>query len=86
MVAADTAAYEPMYRRCPVQLLIKEWVNRTATVMTENGQVLWTFSSLAAARAACREWQALSGDEPVTCLEESVPACAAGWQRCPPPQ
>jgi hypothetical protein len=66
-----------------VKLIIKEWVNRTATVMTENGQVLWTFSSLAAARTACREWQALSGDEPMTCREESILAtpplaCAAG--------
>ena len=60
-----------------MKLVIKEWVNRTATVMTENGQVLWTFSSLADARAACRQWQALSGDEPMTCREESFLAAGA---------
>jgi hypothetical protein len=53
-----------------VRLLIKEWDNRTATIMTENGQVLWTFSSIQDARLACREWQTLSGAEPVSCQEE----------------
>jgi hypothetical protein len=53
-----------------VRLIIKEWVNRTATIMTENGQVVWTFSSLQDARNACREWHALSDSESVTYEEE----------------
>jgi hypothetical protein len=66
-----------------VRLFIKEWVNKTATIMTENGQVVWTFSSIQDARTACREWQTLSDAEPVTCLEEisggqEQLACAAG--------
>jgi len=66
-----------------VRLFIKEWVNRTATIMTENGQVVWTFSSLQDARTACREWQALTGSEPMTFVEEVIcappeVACAAG--------
>lgn len=66
-----------------MRLFIKEWVNKTATIMTENGQVVWTFSSIQDARTACREWQALSDAEPVTYLEEGSGrleqfACAAG--------
>ena len=36
---------------------IKEWPNKTATIMTEDGQVVWTFSSMEEARRACHEWQ-----------------------------
>ena len=39
-----------------MRVVIKEWPNRTATLMTEIGQVVWTFSSAEHARAACREW------------------------------
>ena len=39
-----------------MRIVIKEWPNRTATIMTEIGQVVWTFSSADQARAACREW------------------------------
>jgi len=39
-----------------MRMVIKEWPNRTATIMTEIGQVVWTFSSTEQARAACREW------------------------------
>jgi hypothetical protein len=45
-----------------MKVLIKEWPNRTATIMTENGQVVWTFSSVAAARTACQEWQDLNAE------------------------
>jgi hypothetical protein len=45
-----------------VKVIIKEWPNRTATIMTGNGQVVWTFSSVAEARTACREWQDLNAE------------------------
>jgi len=38
---------------------IKEWANNTATLMTDNGQVLWTFPSKAEACMVCREYYAL---------------------------
>jgi hypothetical protein len=46
-----------------VKLYIKEWPNKTATLMTDNGQVVWTFSSLAEARNVCRAWCRLSPEE-----------------------
>jgi len=45
-----------------MRVVIKEWPNRTATLMTEIGQVVWTFSSAEHARAACREWFRYTGD------------------------
>jgi len=38
---------------------IKEWENRTATLMTDTGQVLWTFPSKAEAYEVCREYYAI---------------------------
>lgn len=35
---------------------IKEWPNKTATLMSENGTVLWTFHSVEQAQEVCREW------------------------------
>ena len=48
-----------------MKVYIREWPNKTATVMTGNGQVVWTFSSVAEARRACLEWQSISTSEPV---------------------
>ena len=48
-----------------MQVFIKEWPNKTATIMTGNGQVVWTFSSVPEARKACREWQSISTAEPI---------------------
>lgn len=46
-----------------MRIVIKEWPNRSATIMTEIGQVVWTFSSAELARAACREWfRTVSGE------------------------
>ncbi len=38
---------------------IKIWPDNTATLMTQWGQVLWTFPNPDEAMAACREWYAL---------------------------
>jgi hypothetical protein len=48
-----------------MKVFIKEWPNKTATIMTGNGQVVWTFSSVMEARKACREWHAIRSAEPV---------------------
>lgn len=48
-----------------MKVFIKVWPNNTATVMTDNGQVLWTFSNVAEARKACREWHSINATEPV---------------------
>jgi hypothetical protein len=48
-----------------MRVYIKEWPNKTATVMTGNGQVVWTFSSVAEARRACREWRSINTAEPI---------------------
>jgi hypothetical protein len=35
---------------------IREWPNKTATLMADNGAVLWTFGSVAEAQKVCRDW------------------------------
>jgi hypothetical protein len=50
-----------------MKLFIKEWPNKTATIMTENGQVVWTFSSREIARHACQEWFATLAEKVEYC-------------------
>lgn len=42
-----------------MRVFIKEWPNKTATILTANGQVVWTFSSAAEARQACHDWRSI---------------------------
>lgn len=56
---------------------IKEWPNRTATLMADNGAVLWTFSSLEEARKVCDEWYKVQGEQvdyQLYTLNDSPPA------------
>jgi len=53
-----------------MRLFVKEWPNKTATLMTENGQVVWTFGSVREAWQACREWCS-ANSEHVDCENES---------------
>ena len=39
-----------------MNLYIKEWPNKTATLMLDNGTVLFTFYSVDDAMTACRDW------------------------------
>lgn len=39
--------------------LIKEWPNKMATLMTEDGVVLWTFSNVEEARKVWHDWCSL---------------------------
>ena len=55
-----------------MQVYIKVWPNKTATIMTENGQVVWTFSSTEEARRACAERHNLVANEPVLLFEDSA--------------
>ena len=47
---------------------IRELLDGSATLMTDNGVVLWTFCSVEDARQACREWYAMN--EPVATLQK----------------
>jgi hypothetical protein len=42
---------------------IKEWPNKSATLMAENGTVLWTFHNIEEARNVCREWYKAQEDD-----------------------
>jgi hypothetical protein len=42
---------------------IREWPNKTATLMTENGVVLWTFASVKEAENVCEEWYRVQKDD-----------------------
>jgi len=59
-----------------MQVIIKEWPNKTASIMSESGQVIWTFSTVREARQACSDWHNLVDCEPVFVSEE--PASAPG--------
>ena len=39
-----------------MKFFIKRWPDDTATLMTESGQVIWTFSSMQEAIRGCTEW------------------------------
>jgi len=39
-----------------MDFFIKEWPNKTATLMSENGTVLWTFHNVEQAKEVCLEW------------------------------
>jgi len=56
-----------------MKVYIKEWPNRTATIMTGNGQVIWTFSSMEEAHQACSEWHNLVAGEPVIVMSDEFP-------------
>ena len=53
-------------------LYIKEWPNHTATIMSANGQVIWTFSSTEEAHQACNEWHNLVAGEPVIVMSDET--------------
>jgi len=55
-----------------MRIYIKEWPNRTATVMSENGQVIWTFSNTTEARRACLDWHGLIDEELVILCEDAA--------------
>lgn len=57
-----------------MQVIIKEWPNRTASIISANGQLIWTFSTLAEARRACSDWHYLVDFEPVIVSEDSLDA------------
>ena len=48
-----------------MRIYIKEWANKTASIITAEGQVIWTFSSSESARQACREWRSLISPDDV---------------------
>ncbi len=43
----------------PMELVIKEWPNQTASLMTGNGYTLSLFDSVKEAQAACDAWYAV---------------------------
>ena len=51
---------------------IKEWANNTATLMTDNGQVLWTFPSKNEAYEVCREYYAVQFGEDIRLRMEAI--------------
>ena len=54
-----------------MKVYIQVWPNMTASLLTANGQVIWTFSSAAEAEQACRDWHSIVQDD-AGCCEFSV--------------
>lgn len=62
-----------------MSFFIKEWPNKTATLMANNGAVLWTFTSVEEAQRVCRDWynlQAASNEQEGSLLDPLVSNCA----------
>ena len=56
-------AYSIQPEMTAVNFYIKTWPDDTATLMTDNGQVLWSFHCLNDAVSAAREWYAMNEDK-----------------------
>lgn len=56
-------AYSNHHEVNAVNFYIKTWPDDTATLMTDNGQVLWSFHCLNDAVSAAREWYAMNEDK-----------------------
>jgi hypothetical protein len=59
-----------------MRIFIKEWPNRTASIITAEGQVIWTFSCSESARQACREWRSLISPNDVESYDAADPDSA----------
>ena len=55
-----------------MNVYIQEWPNKTASLLTANGQVIWTFSSTAEAQQACRDWHSVIQCGDAACSEDSA--------------
>ena len=49
---------------------IKEWPDKTATLMAKNGAVLWTFHSVEEAQRVCRDWYQVREESDDCCVDE----------------
>lgn len=50
---------------------IKEWPNKTATLMANDGHVLWTFHSAEEALKVCRDWHHVN-EESIDCYVDEA--------------
>lgn len=55
--------------------LIKEWPNKMATLMTEDGVVLWTFSDVEEARRVWQDWCSLQNDKIANRMDNLSKSC-----------
>lgn len=46
-----------------MRFFIKEWSDDTVTLMTDQGQVIWTFDSVPSAIRGAREWAGYAENE-----------------------
>lgn len=57
-----------------MRFFIKEWPNKTATLLAENGAVLWTFSSSDEAEKVAKDWCRVQGENQVYRLDSLSPS------------
>jgi hypothetical protein len=62
-----------------MNFFIKEWANKTATLMLGDGTVVWTFTSVEEARKVCSEWYQRqgSGESEYRCYTTQDPSCTS---------
>jgi len=54
-----------------MEFYIKEWEDKTASLITRDGHRLWTFASVESALTACREWYRISEDRVISDFHET---------------
>jgi hypothetical protein len=57
-----------------MRFFIKEWPNKTATLLAENGTVLWTFSNAQEAEKVAKDWCRVQGENHVYHLDSLSPS------------
>ena len=61
-----------------MKFFIKRWPDDTATLMTESGQVIWTFGSMEEAIEGSTEWIDAGGERPASAWRRSTVTALAG--------
>ena len=63
-----------------MEFYIKEWTDKTASLITRDGYRLWTFASVESALTACRDWYKVSEDRIIPnlgCETKQAPTCSS---------
>lgn len=53
-----------------MEFYIKEWADKSASLITRDGYRLWTFADVDSALAACREWYRVSEERVISDFNE----------------
>jgi hypothetical protein len=53
-----------------MEFYIREWTDKSASLITRDGHRLWTFASVESALSACRDWYRVSEERVISDFDE----------------